>query len=404
VVLINPTDYSLYLPLLPEVAAGILNPRRVSVPLAATLPGVRLVLGAVEVVDLDARLIVLLDPEGQRHTVGYDQLLLAVGSVNRLLPILGVAEHAHGFRSVAEAVYLRDHLVRQLELAATSDDPAERAARCTFVVVGAGYTGTEVAAHGQLLTRAAARQRPSLAGQRVRWLLLDLAPRVLPELDRRLSATAGRVLRKREVEVRLQTTVQAATAEGVRLSDGSSLPHARWSGVGVRPDPLTASLGLPTKGGRLVVDEHLTVPSHPEVLAGGDAAAVPDHTRPGQLTPMTAQHARRQGRRAAANLAASLGHGHRRAYRHRDLGFVVDLGGAKAVTRGYHLTAIPTNRVRIAPTGYWTPCCLSRRSISAWSAAPRSRWEAPPEPPAAQREAKPGPDEALAPADPRRTR
>lgn len=403
-VLINPTDYSLYLPLLPEVAAGILNPRRVSVPLAATLPGVRLVLGAVEVVDLDARLIVLLDPEGQRHTVGYDQLLLAVGSVNRLLPILGVAEHAHGFRSVAEAVYLRDHLVRQLELAATSDDPAERAARCTFVVVGAGYTGTEVAAHGQLLTRAAARQRPSLAGQRVRWLLLDLAPRVLPELDRRLSATAGRVLRKREVEVRLQTTVQAATAEGVRLSDGSSLPHARWSGVGVRPDPLTASLGLPTKGGRLVVDEHLTVPSHPEVLAGGDAAAVPDHTRPGQLTPMTAQHARRQGRRAAANLAASLGHGHRRAYRHRDLGFVVDLGGAKAVTRGYHLTAIPTNRVRIAPTGYWTPCCLSRRSISAWSAAPRSRWEAPPEPPAAQREAKPGPDEALAPADPRRTR
>jgi NADH:ubiquinone reductase (H+-translocating) len=185
---------------------------------------------------------------------------------------------------------------------------------------------------------------------------------------------------------------------------GSSLPHARWSGVGVRPDPLTASLGLPTKGGRLVVDEHLTVPSHPEVLAGGDAAAVPDHTRPGQLTPMTAQHARRQGRRAAANLAASLGHGHRRAYRHRDLGFVVDLGGAKAVTRGYHLTAIPTNRVRIAPTGYWTPCCLSRRSISAWSAAPRSRWEAPPEPPAAQREAKPGPDEALAPADPRRTR
>jgi NADH dehydrogenase len=255
VVLINPTDYSLYLPLLPEVAAGILNPRRVSVPLAATLPGVRLVLGAVEVVDLDARLIVLLDPEGQRHTVGYDQLLLAVGSVNRLLPILGVAEHAHGFRSVAEAVYLRDHLVRQLELAATSDDPAERAARCTFVVVGAGYTGTEVAAHGQLLTRAAARQRPSLAGQRVRWLLLDLAPRVLPELDRRLSATAGRVLRKRGVEVRLQTTVQAATAEGVRLSDGEFVATRSlvWCGGAARPaDRLAgpADEGRPAGGGR----------------------------------------------------------------------------------------------------------------------------------------------------------
>jgi NADH dehydrogenase len=365
VVLVNPTDYSLYLPLLPEVAAGILDPRRVSVPLAATLPGVRLVLGTVEGVDLDGRRVALLDPEGQRRTLAYDRLLLAVGSVNRLLPIPGVAEHAHGFHSIAEALYLRDHLVRQLELAASCDDPAERERRCTFVVVGAGYTGTEVAAHGQLLTRAAARQRPGLAGQPIRWLLLDLAPRVLPELDRRLSATADRVLRRRGIEVRLQTTVQAATAEGVRLSDGQFVPRRSliWC-VGVRPDPLTASLDLPTKGGRLVVDEYLAAPGHPEVFAAGDAAAVPDLTRPGQLTPMTAQHAQRQGRRAAANLAASLGWGRRRAYRHHDLGFVVDLAGtkaaanplgvplsglaAKAVTRGYHLAAIPANRARIA--------------------------------------------------------
>jgi NADH dehydrogenase len=365
VVLINPTDYFLYLPLLPEVAAGILDPRRVSVPLAATLPSVRLVLGTVEGVELDARRVTLADPEGQRRTVAYDRLLLATGSVNRLLPIPGVATHAHGFRSLAEALWLRDHLVRQLELAASCDDPEERAARCTFVVVGAGYTGTEVAAHGQLLTQAAARRRPGLAGQRLRWLLLDLAPRVLPELDRRLGATAARVLRQRGIEVRLQTTVQAATAEGVRLSDGELvLTRSLLWCVGVRPDPLTASLGLATADGRLVVDQYLTVPGHPELFAAGDAAAVPDLTRPGQLTPMTAQHAQRQGRRAAANLAASLGHGHRRAYRHHDLGFVVDLGGAKAaanplgvplsgvaakaVTRGYHLAVIPTNRVRIA--------------------------------------------------------
>jgi len=365
VLLVNPTDYMLYLPLLPEVAAGILDPRRVSVPLAATLPGVRLLLGTVEGVDLDGRRVALADPEGQRHTVAYDRLQLATGSVHRLLPIPGVATHAHGFRSLAEALWLRDHLVRQLELAASCDDPEERAARCTFVVVGAGYTGTELAAHGQLLARAAARQRPALAGQRLRWLLLDLAPRVLPELDPRLGATADRVLRRRGIEVRPGTTVQAATSDGVQLSDGEFVPTRTlvWC-VGVRPDPLTASLGLPTKGGRLVVDEYLTVPGHPEVLACGDAAAVPDLTRPGQLTAMTAQHGQRQGRRAAANLAASLGHGHRHPYRHHDLGFVVDLGGAKAaanplgvplsgvvtkaVTRGYHLAAIPANRVRVA--------------------------------------------------------
>jgi NADH:ubiquinone reductase (H+-translocating) len=364
VVLVNPTDYMLYLPLLPEVAAGILDPRRVSVPLAATLPGIRLVLGTVEEIDLAARRVTLLDPERQRHTVAYHRLLLATGSVTRLLPIPGVAEHAHGFRSIAEALWLRDHLVRQLELAASCDDPEERAARCTFVVVGAGYTGTEVAAHGQLLTHTVARQRPGLVGQRLRWLLLDVAPRVLPELDRRLSATAHRTLTRRGIEVRTGTSVQEATSDGVRLSTGEFVPTRSlvWC-VGVRPDPLVEQLGLPTNRGRLTVDEYLSVPGHPEVFACGDVAAVPDLTRPGQLTRMTAQHAQRQGRLAAANLAASLGFGRRRAYRHHDLGFVVDLGGAKAaanplgvalsglpakaVTRGYHLAAIPGNRVRI---------------------------------------------------------
>jgi NADH:ubiquinone reductase (H+-translocating) len=119
VILVNPTDYFLYLPLLPEVAAGILDPRRVSVPLTATLPGVRLLLGTVDGVDLDGRRVALVDPEGQRRTVAYDRLLLATGSVHRLLPIPGVATHAHGVRSLAEALWLRDHLVRQLELAAS---------------------------------------------------------------------------------------------------------------------------------------------------------------------------------------------------------------------------------------------------------------------------------------------
>ncbi|MER8158618.1 NAD(P)/FAD-dependent oxidoreductase [Streptomyces sp. NPDC094472] len=366
IVLINPNDYFLYLPLLPEVAAGVLEPRRVSVSLTGTLPHVRLVLGEVHGVDLDARRISWRDPDGRSGEMAYDRLVLSVGSVNKLLPIPGVAEHAHGFRGMPEALYLRDHVTRQIEMSGTSEDPRERAARRTFVVVGAGYTGTEVAAHGVLFTDSLARKNTTLRdAPRPRWLLLDIAPRVLPELDKKLSRTADRVLRKRGVEVRTRTTVKEATSEGVRLDDGEFIETRSliWC-VGVRPDPLVDQLGLPTERGRLRVDQYLAVPGHPEVLACGDAAAVPDLTRPGQFTPMTAQHAHRQGKVAAHNVLASLGRGAPKPYKHHDLGFTVDLGGAQAaadplhiplsgpianaVTRGYHLMAMPGNRVRVA--------------------------------------------------------
>ncbi|MFH8440256.1 FAD-dependent oxidoreductase [Streptomyces sp. NPDC018026] len=365
ITLLNPTDYFLYLPLLPQVAAGILEPRRVSVSLSGTLPHVRLVLGEAEGIDLDGRTVRYTGPEGEEGTLAYDRLVLAAGSVNKLLPVPGVAEHAHGFRGLPEALYLRDHVTRQVELAAAADDRAECAARCTFVVVGAGYTGTEVAAHGAMYTDAQVRKHPMRTGMRPRWMLLDVAPRVMPEMDERLSRTAERVLRQRGVEVRMGTSVKEATRDGVVLTDGSTVDTRTlvWC-VGVRPDPLVESLGLPMERGRLLVDSHLQVPGRPELFACGDVAAVPDLNHPGQYTPMTAQHAWRHGKVCAHNVVASLGRGERRAYRHRDLGFVVDLGGAKAaanplglpmsgpaagaVTRGYHLAAMPANRVRVA--------------------------------------------------------
>ncbi|MEU0487373.1 NAD(P)/FAD-dependent oxidoreductase, partial [Streptosporangium sp. NPDC006013] len=331
IVLINPTDYFLYLPLLPEVAAGILDPRKVAIPLAGNHPGVRHLLATAGTVDIEARRLRCTDAEGNPRELSYDRLVIAVGSVNKLLPIPGVAEHAHGFRSIAEALYLRDHLIRQIELAAISDDPEERRGRCTFVVVGAGYTGTEVAAQGQLLTLDTRRRLPELRDQPVRWILADVAPRILPELDERLSRTAHRTLSERGMEIRTGTSVAEATADGVELSDGEFVATRSliWC-VGVRPDPMVESLGLPTEKGRLLVDEYLRVPGHPEIYACGDAAAVPDLTRPGEYTAMTAQHAGRQGRRAAHNIAASYGRGRLRPYRHNDLGFVVDLGGAAA--------------------------------------------------------------------------
>ncbi|MEU6372231.1 NAD(P)/FAD-dependent oxidoreductase [Streptomyces sp. NPDC046909] len=377
ITLLNPTDYFLYLPLLPQVAAGILEPRRVTVSLADTLPHVRLVLGEADGIDLDGRTVHYADPEGGTGTLSYDRLVIAVGSVNKLLPIPGVAEHAHGFRGLPEALYLRDHVTRQMELA--GGDAKDCAARCTFVVVGAGYTGTEVAAHGQLYTDAQVRKHPLRQGMRPRWLLLDIAPRVLPEMDERLSRTADRVLRQRGVDVRMGTSVKEATHDGVLLSDGEFVETRTvvWC-VGVRPDPFVEGVGQPLERGRLVVDPYLQVPGRDEVFACGDAAAAPDLNNPGSLTPMTAQHAWRHGEIAARNVAASLGIGRRRPYRHRDLGFVVDLGGAKAaanplgvplpgplaglVTRGYHLAAMPGNRLRVA-ADWFLDTVLPRQAV-----------------------------------------
>ncbi|MGW1403419.1 NAD(P)/FAD-dependent oxidoreductase [Streptomyces sp. NPDC002405] len=379
ITLLNPTDYFLYLPLLPQVAVGLLEPRRTAVSLTGTLRHVRLVLGEAHGIDMDTRTVHYTGPEGGEGTLAYDRLVLAVGSVNKLLPIPGVDEHAHGFRGLPEALYLRDHVTRQIELASSEDDSETCSARCTFVVVGAGYTGTEVAAHGKMFTDSLVRGHPLRQGIRPRWLLLDIAPRVLPELDERLSATADRVLRRRGVEVRMGTSVKEATHEGVLLTDGEFVRSRTlvWC-VGVRPDPLVESTGHPLERGRLVVDPFLQVPGRPEVFACGDAAAVPDLEHPGRYTPMTAQHAWRQGRTAAVNVAASLGVGEARPYRHRDLGFVVDLGGAQAaadplgvplsgpvagaVTRGYHLAAMPANRVRVA-ADWLLDAVLPRQSV-----------------------------------------
>jgi NADH:ubiquinone reductase (H+-translocating) len=364
IVVINSTDYFLYLPLMPQVAGGLLEPRHLCVSLGRRLRRCRVILGTVQQVDARQKMVRWASPEGGSGECHYDRLILTVGSVNKLLPIPGVAENAHGFRSLAEASYLRDHITRQLELAQAATDPAEREARCTFVVVGGGYTGTEVTAQGQLLTTRLARRMPGLEGVPIRWMLLDTAPRLLAELDPRLSKTAERVLRRRGVEVRTGQSIKEAMTDSVQLTTGEKVATRSliWC-VGVRADPLVSGIDLETNRGRLVVDGYMAVPGAPEIYACGDCAAVPDLTRPGQVCGMTAQHAERQGKQVAKNVAASLGHGSARPYEHHDLGFLVDLGGPAAavnplhiplqglpagvITRGYHLYSMAGNRSRV---------------------------------------------------------
>ncbi len=367
IILINVENYMLYTPLLPEAAAGTIEPRHVVVPLRQALRRTRLKVGNVTAVDLDRRTCDYVTTAGAERSLEWERLVVALGSVSRIFPIPGLAEHAHGFKTLAEAIYLRNHVLEQLELADATDDLDERRARLTFVVVGAGYAGTELVAELQALVRRALRLYPALRPSDIRWVLADVAPQVLPELGGRLSRTALQVLRKRGVEIRLKTTLDQVGPDWVRFSDGEWVPTSTvvWT-AGVTPDPLIGKLGLATdERGRLMVDEYLAVPGRDDVFAVGDAAAVPVAGRKGETAPPTAQHALRQAKVCADNVSASLGHGTRRPFTFQNLGLLVNLSERYGVgrvlgfpvsgllgwmvTRSYHLFALPTwtRRLRV---------------------------------------------------------
>lgn len=384
--LVNPDDHHLYTPLLPQVAGGIMHPADIAVPLRG-LKRTRLRLGRALAVDLTGRTLTVADPEGVQADLGYDRLVLAPGSVTRLFDLPGLREYAHGFKTIGEAVYLRERVLAQLEQAATTPDGPERASLTTFIVVGAGLAGTEYIAQMQTFVSHALSSYPALRAEQIRWILLDMADEVLPQLGAKLSEKALQVLRSRGVEVRLSMSVARLTADTATLSDGTQIPCRLlvWTG-GVTAEPLIDRLGLPTEKGRLTVDEMLGVPGYPGVFALGDAAAVPDLARGGALCPQTAQHAMRQGTAAARNVAASLGRGSAAPYRHRDLGTVADLGGgqavaapigltlsgllAKTVTNGYHLAALPSSGNRLRVAADWALNAITRRPTVSFGLIP----------------------------------
>jgi NADH:ubiquinone reductase (H+-translocating) len=366
VTIVSPVDYMQYSPLLADVAGGLVDPRFVCVPLAGTLKGVRAVRGRVDSVDFDRQMLAFTDMDGGAGTLSWDRLVLTPGSVTRLFDTPGLATHAHGLKSTAEALYLRDHVIEQLESAHVDENEARAAARRTIVVVGASYSGSELTAQLRALADAAAKQM-GFDRASVRFVLLDLADRVMPELGHKLGDAAMRVLRSRGIDVRLRTTLKEVHPDHVVLSDDSRIDTYTVAWVaGVTPSPLIATLGLETERGRLKVQADLQVPGHPNVFAAGDAAAVPDLTRPGMIAPPTAQHATRQGKALARNVAASLGYGKRRDYRHSDKGMVVDLGPRYAVANplGVHLTGYPAKFVARAYHLYALPRLVNRWAVA----------------------------------------
>jgi NADH:ubiquinone reductase (H+-translocating) len=372
VVLVAPNDYMLYLPLLPQVAAGVITAQSVTVPLPRAVKRAHRLPGTVVGVDLERKCCVVRKISGEEVDLPYDRLVLAPGSVTRQFDIPGLEEHALGMKNLAQAAYLRDHVLAQLELANAATDDAERAARCRFVVVGGGYAGTETAACLQLLCEAALKRFPRLDPGMVRWTLIDIAPRLMPELGKRLGEQALDILRRRGVEIKLETGVSEVTDESVTFSDGEVVPCRTlvWT-AGVTSSPLVKNLGVDLVRGRLKVGADLQVEGHPGVFALGDSAAVPDLTQddPEAICPPTAQHATRMATTAADNVVASLRGDALEQYKHHDLGLVVDLGGSQAVahplnlelkgapaqvvTRGYHLFALPLMRTRARVVANW---------------------------------------------------
>jgi NADH dehydrogenase len=365
-------NFMLYTPLLPEAASGTLEPRHVVVPLRQMCPYAELVLGDIRSHDGERKTVVVESLAGELE-LGYENLVVALGAVTRTLPVPGLARHGMGFKDLADAIALRNHVLLQLERASIHpDDPSELG----FVFVGAGYAGVEALAELNDLAQAALRFYPELRDRPQRWVLVDAAPKILPEIPRRLGEYAARRLAKRGIETHVGTTLESYDGVEAVLADGARIPARTlvWT-AGVRANPLLAQLELPLdERGRVVVDATLRVVGLDDVWALGDCAAVPNTKTPGAFDPPTSQHSLRQARRLAKNLA-----GDPKPYGYRMLGQVATLGRFKGiaeipglhlwgfpgwfVTRTYHLYQLPllTRKLRVVVD--WTVALFFRRDV-----------------------------------------
>jgi NADH:ubiquinone reductase (H+-translocating) len=378
--IVSPENFMLYTPLLPEAASGTLEPRHVVVPLRQMCPHAEMLLGRVTAIDVEQRTAHVETPEAGSFDIAWEHLVLALGAVARTLPVPGLAEHAVGFKDLADAINLRNHVLRELEAADTEVDPARRAAHLSFVFVGAGYAGVEALAELSDLVADAMRFYPRLREARQRWVLVDAAPKILPEIPPKLGDYAARELAHRGVEIHVSTTLESLTESEALLSNGDRIPtHTLVWTAGVKANPTLGQLGLPLdERGRVRVDPLLRVEGQERLWALGDGAAVPNQATPGRVDPPTCQHALRQARALAKNIA-----GEPRPYAYRMLGQVATLGRYKGiadvmgirirgfpgwfVTRSYHLFQLPlvTRKIRVVVD--WTTSLFFRRDIAELS-------------------------------------
>jgi len=388
IVVIDPHPHMTYQPFLPEAAAGSIEPRHAVVPLRQTLRRCRVVAGEVTAISHATRTATVEPVVGPPLEIGYDHIVIAPGSVSRTLPIPGLREQAVGFKSLGEAIWLRNRVLERLDVAAATTDPEVRRRALTFVVVGAGYAGMEMLAELEDMARAALRYYPELRDSGfMRWVLVEATQRVLPEVGRDLGAYAVKQLIERGLDIRLSTRLESCVGGKVELSDGDHFEADTivWT-AGVRPHPMLANTDLPRDArGRLTCLPTLQVADGDQVVDGawsaGDSAAVPDLTanEPGVLTSPSAQHAVRQAARLADNITLVIKGRPPLAYRHRYLGSLASLGLHKGVAevygikvrgwpawfmhRTYHMTRIPSLDRKIRVIADWTLQLFLRREV-----------------------------------------
>jgi NADH dehydrogenase len=386
IVVVDPQPHMTYQPFLPEAAAGSVEPRHVVVPLRRTLSRCRVITGAVTGLTHAEKKARITPVEGADFELSYDVLVMAAGSVARTLPIPGLAERGIGFKTVGEAIYLRNHVLARLDAASSTDDPDVRRRALTFTFVGGGYAGIEAFAELEDMAHyAITHYYPRLSPADMRWVLVEATGRILPEVDLDMGAWTVKQLTARGMDVRLNTRLESVSADGVvKLSDGEEFPTETlvWT-AGTKPNPMLASTDLPIDArGRVECEATLQVKGMPDAWAAGDLAAVPDVTKePGATTAPNAQHAVRQAKRLADNIVAVLDGREPVPYRHKYAGSVASLGLHKGVAqvygvklkgwpawfmhRGYHVSRVPTFNRKARVVADWALASVFRREVIA---------------------------------------
>ena len=385
VTVVDPQPHMTYQPFLPEAAAGAIEPRHVVVPLRRVLNRCHVITARVTKIEHARKVVTAQAPDGHVDELGYDVLIVALGSVARLLPIPGLAEHGITFKTIGEAIYLRNHVLTKLDEAASTQDAELRRRLLTFTFVGGGFAGIEALAELEDMARFATRYYENISPDDLRWVLVEAAGRILPEVRESLGVYTVQQLEKRGIEVYLSTLAKSFEHGHVVLSDGTEFDSDTivWT-AGVKSSPVLASSDLPlTKQGRVRATASMRIEGLPDAWTAGDNAAVPDLSRtdeePGAICPPNAQHAVRQARLLAKNVIASLRGKEPKDYFHKNIGSVASLGlhkgvgdvfGVKAkgfvawgMHRAYHVKAMPTVNRKVRITLDWLTGGLFRREV-----------------------------------------
>lgn len=342
--IVSPENSMLFQPMLPEVAAGIIELRHVVMPLALVCPGAELIVGRVTALDVDGQQATVVTDGGLTVVISFDHVVIAVGAVPRALPIPGLLEHAVGCSTALDCLFLRNQVLRLVAAAAVEPDPARQRRHLTFVFVGGGYAGVETLAELRDLVQDALHHYPTLQGVPQRWVLVDAAPKILAAIPSQLGTYAAELLTRRGVELRLDTRIDKVVDGRVVLAGGPEIDAGLlvWA-AGVKANPVVAEWGLPLdERGRVKVGPTLQVDGHERVWAVGDCAGVPNAAT-GDTDPPTSQHAMRQAKRLARNLRAVAAGEPPRPYGFQALGQVATLGRRKGIAdlRGVRFSGLP---------------------------------------------------------------